>query len=502
MKRSRDLQRAGFRLSALLLVSLYAIEISACLIALAFYKKGERPFLAFATTPAGLVLGVSVIALAVAALAAGALVRSGCLRGKQRVGAVLAYNLWSVALSVVTAEVIIRTFTVNLLAGPSFANTLLLPRSWERTVAFNKAALAWAAANDSYLVSDPELGWTIGPSRRSRDYNQAAVESRFQQPPHPISEGSETNDEVSYLSSVEGLRSAQRGIALIGERASRRIAILGDSFTFGLYVEYEQTWGHQLESLLGNGAQVLNFGVDGYGVDQAYLRYEKDATRWHPDVVILGAINDDLRRTMCVYAFLCFERAKMPFAKPRFVLKEQQLELENMPLPDPETIFEAASISEVPFVADDPSYGQRSDWEEHLYHRLYLARFLISRFPRWPLPNPAISEEAERSINGEIFRAFVKNVRAHGSVPILVYFSSAKDYQAPGSPGTNSVVGEVLDAFDLPYINLKDCVGSVSPEKRFHHLHYTAEANAAVARCLADPVRAALDRMPSTERHQ
>lgn len=40
-----------------------------------------------------------------------------------------------------------------------------------------------------------------------------------------------------------------------------------------------------MDQLLGEEVQVLNFGVSGYGVDQAYqLRYEKDAKRWKPKV--------------------------------------------------------------------------------------------------------------------------------------------------------------------------------------------------------------------------
>jgi hypothetical protein len=81
---------------------------------------------------------------------------------------------------------------------------------------------------------------------------------------------------------------------------------VGDSFTFGLEVRYEDTWPRQLERLLGPEFQVLNFGVDGYGVDQAYLRYRRDGLAWRPEIVVLGVIDDDFRRTMCVYAFLCF----------------------------------------------------------------------------------------------------------------------------------------------------------------------------------------------------
>jgi hypothetical protein len=57
---------------------------------------------------------------------------------------------------------------------------------------------------------------------------------------------------------------------------------------------------------LGPQVQVLHFGVDGYGVDQAYLRYQRDVRPWHPDLVILGFINHDLHRSLAVYSFVSF----------------------------------------------------------------------------------------------------------------------------------------------------------------------------------------------------
>jgi lysophospholipase L1-like esterase len=65
--------------------------------------------------------------------------------------------------------------------------------------------------------------------------------------------------------------------------AKRRIAVVGDSFTFGLEVRYEDTWPYQLERALGPEFRVLNLGVDGYGVDQAFLRYRRDVLAWRPE---------------------------------------------------------------------------------------------------------------------------------------------------------------------------------------------------------------------------
>lgn len=61
---------------------------------------------------------------------------------------------------------------------------------------------------------------------------------------------------------------------------------MGDSFTWGTYVEADQTWPEQLQAELG--APVLNFGVLGYGPIQYRLLTEKDALPLRPKVVLWG----------------------------------------------------------------------------------------------------------------------------------------------------------------------------------------------------------------------
>ena len=87
-------------------------------------------------------------------------------------------------------------------------------------------------------------------------------------------------------------------------------------------MRYEETWGHYLEKALGSEFQVSNFGVPGYGVDQTYLRYEKDARMWNPKIVIFGLISHDVERTMFVYPFLALPEWNTPFSKSRFILRE------------------------------------------------------------------------------------------------------------------------------------------------------------------------------------
>jgi hypothetical protein len=79
-------------------------------------------------------------------------------------------------------------------------------------------------------------------------------------------------------------------------RQGRRILMLGDSFVFGVYIEQPDTLPARLEAQLGDGAQVFNLAIPGWGIDQMYLAYEKFTRAIDPEVVVLVYINDDIPR--------------------------------------------------------------------------------------------------------------------------------------------------------------------------------------------------------------
>lgn len=76
-----------------------------------------------------------------------------------------------------------------------------------------------------------------------------------------------------------------------------RVATMGDSSTFGLGVEYDETFSARLQAELerrGVAAEVLDFGVIGYTVLQGVVRYSERVRHFHPDVVVsaFGAVNE------------------------------------------------------------------------------------------------------------------------------------------------------------------------------------------------------------------
>ncbi len=74
-----------------------------------------------------------------------------------------------------------------------------------------------------------------------------------------------------------------------------RIAILGDSFTEAMQLPFEQTYGFLLEQKLqqcdafrGQRAEVINFGVSGYGTALELLTLRQKVWDYSPDMVLLA----------------------------------------------------------------------------------------------------------------------------------------------------------------------------------------------------------------------
>ena len=455
----------------------------------ALHKRDGRPAREFFDAPAGLLFLVATALILVSVVVLISALRRST--GSEVRNTIL-LNLGSVALVALVAEVSLRGLVRRTAVADTFGHVALLPKSWSRIAARNRGVLARARAGGSFLVFDGELGWTIAKSAQSGDYNRRltrqhllerarAGDSSVRVPPEAGS-----GDADLYASSREGLRSGRAGISLADTHPSRRIALVGDSFTFGLEVRYENTWGAYLEPLAGAGAQVLNFGVDGYGIDQDYLRYRRDVTPWKPEIVVLGVISDDFRRTMCVYGFLCFPGAEIPFPKPRFVVADSGLRQLNAPLPTPESISAQQSIEELPFIKYDVAYDP-VEWETHFYDHAYTIRVPLSIFRRWPAREPVVSDSAMRRVNAALIKAFLLDAHRQGSRAIVVYFPSGDELRS--GPHSPSLAQEVLRQGGIPFLDMTDCVERVPPDERFVVFHYSATTNAAVASCLARALR-------------
>ena len=74
-----------------------------------------------------------------------------------------------------------------------------------------------------------------------------------------------------------------------------RIAVLGDSFIEGSQVNDDQIFTRQLEKILGDKFEVLNFGLSSIGTVQESILYEKLVKKFDPDIVITAFYLNDVQ---------------------------------------------------------------------------------------------------------------------------------------------------------------------------------------------------------------
>jgi hypothetical protein len=449
-----------------LLIALYVCEAAVLVAALAVHRYYNL-LGTLAARQAAMIAAPIVFALA-SGVYVGMRVMRALVVDRRSAMFAIAVNVLAILLAFTGAEIIIRASSKTELTGTHFGGTLLLPKDWEEVKARHRELLALVRDDISYFVVDDRLGWVPGRSR--------------------------TSTEGLYSTSTEGFRSAKAGVSLASRPGGPRIAIVGDSFTFGMEVPFESSWGALLERSLGANASVLNLGVDGYGVDQAVLRYERDARAWKPAVAILGFINHDLVRSLSVYPFLSFPEWGLPFTKPRYVLDKGKLRLLTDRLESPARLFSTGSIADLPFVGHDIGWNP-DEWTHHSYDASYAVRFLRSRFRRWPAASGDPNRGDIEQLNGAIISKFINMSKADGAVPILIHLPSRVDFSDGNSMYRDTTL-RTLTRAGLKYIDLKGCVEAVGVNEAFvpGRPHYSPAGNAAVARCLLPVVRHALAR--------
>ncbi|MCX6709902.1 MAG: SGNH/GDSL hydrolase family protein [Candidatus Woesearchaeota archaeon] len=79
---------------------------------------------------------------------------------------------------------------------------------------------------------------------------------------------------------------------------SYRIAVIGDSVTFGSGIPMQETYAKQLEKMLNSNSsvryEVLNMGVNSYEFEQEYNLLKSDGLKFKPDLVIVGFVLNDV----------------------------------------------------------------------------------------------------------------------------------------------------------------------------------------------------------------
>ena len=107
------------------------------------------------------------------------------------------------------------------------------------------------------------------------------------------------------------------------------IEMYGDSFTESAEVEKEFAWPNLISELLG--CRVLNFGVGGYGTDQALLRYL--GHRKFANIVVMNHLSENIIRNVNQLRNLIYPNHQLSI-KPRYIVKNKKLVYIPMPIID------------------------------------------------------------------------------------------------------------------------------------------------------------------------
>jgi lysophospholipase L1-like esterase len=249
----------------------------------------------------------------------------------------------------------------------------------------------------------PVRGWTLAPNLRDL----------------PVFAGKKLS------SNSRGLRGARE---VSGAKAPGflRIALFGDSFTFGEDVGDEETFGWQLEQLLvrtGTPAEVLNFGIHGYGHDQMLLYLREALPLYRPDVVLFGYVTDDSLRNLTRFR---------DFAKPRFRLAHGRLELEGVPVPAPETV------------------AAREAWRSRLFDLLKMAGTRLAFIFGGRLA------EVDR-LTDALLTEMIREARAAGARPAIVFLPSFGELGAPDPAPlpAEAFVAALAERERVPFLRLR-----------------------------------------------
>jgi hypothetical protein len=272
--------------------------------------------------------------------------------------------------------------------------------------------LTSTGASTLTVVYDDLLGWAPRPNSRSE------------------------NGLYSYNSF--GIRSAPTDYSLSPPEGVLRIALFGDSYTHGYEVPFENTWGYYLENKLreaGVEAEVINFGVPGYGMDQAYLRWKKLGRKFSPHIVIFGLQMENALRNVNTIRPIFYNGTGLPFSKPRFIVDDGGLELLNNPTIPPEGVPTIMSNIEAWDLVEYEDFYTPEEYGDQIWFKSKLIAFVEAALredqnDRWSRylegDTWSLSEEPAR-LTLSIIQNFKRDVEAEGAEFIIVRLPISQD---------------------------------------------------------------------------
>ncbi|MFN7972780.1 MAG: SGNH/GDSL hydrolase family protein [Acidobacteriota bacterium] len=277
------------------------------------------------------------------------------------------------------------------------------------------------------------------------------------------------------------------------------IAAFGDSFTHGDGVAGSETWTAMLAT---NGRFVANYGVSGFGVDQAFLRYREREGGLRADVVIIGMMSENVCRHVSSFRpFYTLDH--LAYGKPRFELSGDGLVLVPNPLArreDYERLLSEPAVVLPRLGEHDQFYATRP--HHRRYDAVAILRFFKTVWAARQAHSPGnrildgrgcyTESSTAFAVTARILDVFASLVRARGATPIVVLFPTLEDVRRRMTTGVSTYgpLASWLDEHGVEYVDVLPDLCHDDPA-RFYRWdgHFSVAGNAVVAAALETRLR-------------
>jgi hypothetical protein len=345
---------------------------------------------------------------------------------------------------------------------------------------YKQAELERIKAEDSYIRFDAQLGWAPTPSISRESWG------------------------VTYRANGAGIR-AEREYPL--QPAGRRLAAFGDSFTYCEEVDQSECWTAVLEERLQR-IEVLNFGVPGYGPDQAWLRYERDGRPYQPCGVLIGYMVENINRVVNRFRPFYEPNTGLALAKPRFRLSGDGLQLLPSPAASPDDLLDPAWV-ERELGPHDAWYFPGTFVANPLDRSLLVRLARTAAYRRGPKDLEFTRDWADQlarayrdrgesyQVAGRVLLEFARTVQRDGATPVVVVFGTRVDVERLAAdrhaPKAYQPLLDWLRREQIPTLDVTDALaneGRRSGVDRLIENHFTGRGNRIAAEALSRDVPA------------
>ena len=195
------------------------------------------------------------------------------------------------------------------------------------------------------------------------------------------------------------------------------IVFLGDSFTWGYEVEFDEMFTNLLREKLP-GYEIFNLAHRGYGTDQAFLTF----TQWHDNrdlnLVILMVSENDVEENN---ASIIYEKPK-----PQYKIIDNELVLTSVPIPKTEDWIHSQPEEKVP-----------NSWKASFENFLFRSHFLHDVDFRVDLYLSSVnskqvqqkSKKRDFNLTFQILAGLKKDVEASGAKLIIFFIPSKREIE-------------------------------------------------------------------------